>query len=203
MSHTRQIIQATYDRVAPIYNQDRFNLKTDNYLRQFWRLLPPQSLVLDLGCGDGLSAAVPLVEQGHQVIGWDFSATQLQLAKKNCSTGQFFQRDIATIKPHELSVAGAACLFTLFHISRTQHGQWLKTLASFLPVGGPLLITLGDCEFEGWHAFYGQKIWSSQFGPEKNRLLLEAAGFEILIDELSTSGAERHQIVLATKLPTV
>jgi hypothetical protein len=41
-------------------------------------------------------------------------------------------------------------------------------------------------------------FWS-HFGREKNREIIENAGFEILLDEIDTSNAEKHQVILATK----
>lgn len=200
MSQIKKEMQAAYNKVAPRYNADRANLKVGNLFSAFTKLLPPQSRVLDLGCGDGLSSAKPLLKLGHQVIGMDFSSTQVTLAKQNCSGGVFFQHDIALLKPEEFSVSGIVCLYALFHLPRTTHGSWLKTIASFLPPEAPLLITMGDKDFEGWHAFYGSRVWSSHYGPEKNLRLLESAGFGVLEAVLDHSGNERHQVVLAQKI---
>lgn len=199
MSQTKKEIRAAYDAVATAYNQDHTSLKAGNLFTEFAQLLPDHATVLDLGCGDGLSGAKRLSKLGHVVTGMDFSRTQIQLAQQNCPEAEFIIRDIATLKSKEFSVSGVICLYALFHIPRIEHGSWLKTVASFLKPGAPLLITLGDKDFEGWHAFYGKRVWSSHYGPEKNRQLLTAAGLSILHDVLDYSGGERHQVVLAQK----
>lgn len=200
MSHTKQAIKTAYDKVAAAYNLDRSALKAGNLLHEFAQLLPNHSLVLDLGCGDGLASVKPLQQLGHRVIGLDFSSTQINLAKKICPGAEFFERDIATLQPQEFMVDGVVCLYALFHLPRTTHGSLLKIISSFLAPDAPLLITLGDKDFEGWHAFYGTRMWSSHYGPTKNRQLLTAAGFEIVADVMDLSGNERHQVVLAKKL---
>jgi hypothetical protein len=59
---------------------------------------------------------------------------------------------------------------------------------------------MGDRDFEGIHDFYGVKMWSSHYAPAKNSQLVTQAGFEILLDEVDTSGREKHQIILAKKI---
>lgn len=199
MSQTKKEIKATYDKVAAAYNLDHVSLRAGNLFGDFAQALPDHATVLDLGCGDGVSSTQPLTKLGHIVIGMDFSATQIKLAKQHCPNATFIERDIATLKPKEFAVDGVICLYALFHLPRIEHGSWLKTVASFLEPGAPLLITLGDKDFEGWHAFYGRRVWSSHYGPEKNRQLLMQAGFEIIHDVLDYSGGERHQVVLAKK----
>jgi hypothetical protein len=43
-------------------------------------------------------------------------------------------------------------------------------------------------------------MYWSHYGPEKNRKIIEEAGFEIIFDKIDTSGGEKHQIILARKI---
>jgi SAM-dependent methyltransferase len=192
-------IKKTYNQLAHLYNQDRKSLGNSRYLSKFIQLLKPQSYVLDLGCGNGLPVAKTLLKKGHLVTGIDISQTQINLAKKNCLQGEFLLGDMAKLKNGQYSVDGVLSFYTIFHLPRTQHLAILQKINSFLPEGGPLLISMGDKDFEGMHDFYGSQIWSSHYGPAKNRQLVEQAGFEILLDEIDTSGREKHQIILAKK----
>lgn len=192
-------IRKVYNQVGETYHHDRLKLRTQRYVTKFLHMLSPQSYVLDLGCGAGIPVDDVLLQKGHLVTGLDISPQQVFLAKKNCPTGEFMVRDVLTLKPEEFAADGIVCLYTLFHLPRTQHGPWLKTIATYLKPGSPLLITMGEKDFEGWHDFYGHQMWSSQFGPDTNRQLLAEAGFEIEIDEIDRSNFEAHQIVLATK----
>jgi SAM-dependent methyltransferase len=49
--------------------------------RHLARLLPPQSLCLDVGCGDGQTAGLWLREQGHRYIGVDVSSEGVRRAQ--------------------------------------------------------------------------------------------------------------------------
>ncbi len=189
-----------YNRVAHLYQADREHLRSGPYLRQFMALLPPQSEVLDLGCGSGVPVAQALLKAGHLVTGLDNSATQISLARKHLPNGSFILRDVQTLQAQEFSVQGVVMLYTLFHIPRGQHQDLLSTIATFLPSHGSLLISFGDTDFEGFHDFYGATVWSSQFGPETNRRLLSLAGFKILNQSIDTSGRERHHMVVCEKI---
>lgn len=195
---TNQIRQA-YDQAVTAYNQDRVHLRTQKYVTQFINELPPQAEVLDLGCGAGTPVDDLILKKGHLVTGLDISAEQLKLARHNCPRAAYILRDLTTLHEHEFQVDGIVCMYTIFHLPRKMHGEWLKILASYLVEGGSLLISFGERDFEGWHDFFGQKIWSSQYSSVKNSELLTAAGFEIKRDEIDTSGREQHQIVLARK----
>lgn len=194
------LIKKGYNQIAHSYQNERGMLKSGKYLQKFLQLLKPQSYILDLGCGSGDPVDIELIKRGHLVIGLDISSVQVQLARKNCSTGSFTVKDIQTLQPKELKVDAVVSFYTFFHIPRGSHLQLLQTVNSFLPVGGLFLLTMGDTDFEGYHDLYGAKMWSSQYGPQKNAQLLQEAGFGILMDTIDTSGAEKHQILLAQKV---
>ncbi len=195
----KQIAQV-YDQKASEYNADRHGLADNKYVKRFEEMLKPRSLVLDLGCGDGSAVAAPLLKLNHLVIGLDISPVQIALARKNCPRGEFVCCEITTLKSSEYQVNGVTALYSIFHTPRDQHKELLQKIASFLPAGGVLLITMGDRDFEDWHDFYGAKVWSSHFGPRTNSRLVREAGFQVVLDELHTSNRETHQVILATKI---
>ncbi len=199
MSDFSSQIRQVYDQAAQVYGQDRQHLRTAKYVTKFLQLLKPRSTILDLGCGAGVPVDDLLLKKGHLVLGLDISPEQIRRARRFSPQAEYQVRDISTLKRNEYQMDGVVCLYTLFHLPRKIHGEWLKVIASYLPPGGPLLISCGEKNFEGWHDFYGFKMWSSQFAPPINRQLLAEAGFSIHLDEMDTSGRETHQIVLATK----
>lgn len=192
-------IRQVYNQTVTAYNVDRAKLRTQKYLTKFLDHLSPQSHILDLGCGSGTPIDDVILKKGHLLTGLDFAEQQLVQARKHCPTGQFILRDLTTLQPNEFTTDGIICLYTLFHLPRHTHAAWLKTIASYLATDAPLLISMGDKNFEGWHEFHGQQIWSSHFGPATNRQMLIEAGFELEIDEIDRSNFEAHQIVLAIK----
>lgn len=189
-----------YDKIAGDYLANRANLKSGKYVQQLLKYLTKNSRVLDLGCGAGVPIDDILLKAGHSVTGIDISSEQVKLARKKCPEGGYIVRDIRELREGEYKAEAVVSFYTLFHISRDKQAGILKIMASYLVSGGWLLITMGDREFEGEHVLHGVKMWSSQYGTAKNRQLVESSGYKILMDELDTSGGERHQIILAQKL---
>lgn len=200
MNQIKNVITSGYNKMANAYAQERDMLKSGKYVRSLLKLLKKQSYVLDLGCGSGVPVAQQLIDAGHLVIGLDISETQIKLARKNCPTGSFSVQDIETLKDSEYAVDAVVSLYTFFHTPRENHLTLLKKVNSFLSTGGYLLVTMGDCDFEGYHQLYGEQMWSSHFGPEKNSQMVTQAGFEIITDEIDHSGREKHQFILARKV---
>ena len=201
------LVRDGYDRMAKAYLAKRDNLKSGKYVQELLKYLTKNSTVLDLGCGAGVPIDDILLKSGHSVTGIDISGEQIKLARNNCRGGEFFVGNIENLREGEYSVDVIVSFYTLFHISRDKQAAILKIIASYLVSGGWLLITMGDREFEGEHMLHGVKMWSSQFGTVKNHKMVEECslpagrqGFKILMDELDTSGGERHQIILAKKL---
>lgn len=194
-----ELVKKGYNQIAHLYNKNRDSFHSDKYLYKFIDLLPKQAEVLDIGCGDGLPVDQILIKKGFLVHGIDISSVQIDLARKNCPTGNYQVKDMMDLESNEFQVGGVVSFYALFHIPRSEHLQMLKKINSFLPTGGFLLITMGDKDFEGEHDLYGAKMYSSHFGPTKNRQLIEQAGFEIMMDEIDHSARETHQILICKK----
>ena len=193
------LVRDGYDKVASIYLASRDRLKSGKYVQQLLKYLPKQATILDLGCGAGVPVDDILLKAGYLVTGIDISSQQIILARKNCPQGEYIVRDIAELKTREYQVQAVISFYTMFHLPRTQHAKLLQIIASYLPDGGMLLLTMGDREFEGEHMLYGEPMWSSQWGTAKNHKMVVEAGFGIIADEIDTSGGERHQVILAEK----
>lgn len=193
------IVKDGYDKMALTYLQNRDNLKSSKYVQLVLKYLPKKSIILDLGCGAGVPVDDIFIKAGHSVIGIDISKEQIKYARKYCKGGDFLVGDIMNLKENEYQVQSVVSFYTLFHIPRNEQLRILKIIASYLSVKGILLVTMGDREFEGPHILHGTPMWSSQFGTVKNRKLVEAVGFKIIMDEIDTSGGERHQVILAEK----
>ena len=194
------LIRDGYNKIALDYFKNRDRLRSGKYVNAFLKLLPKKSVVLDLGCGAGVPVDDILIKAGHEVIGIDVSKTQIDLARKKCPKGQYVVGDIANLEMNEYDVTGIVSFYTIFHLPRAEHRRLLIKLASYLPKGGLLLVTMGDREFEGEHQLHGATMWSSQYGTKTNRSLIEKAGFKVILDEIDNSGGERHQVILSQKV---
>jgi SAM-dependent methyltransferase len=72
--------------------------------------LPPDSPLLDLGCGTGRHAR-KLASHGHRVLGVDLSAESIRAAKQHEKRGLWFRRQDMRLP---LGVHGFAAVFNLF-----------------------------------------------------------------------------------------
>ncbi len=188
-----------YDAMATRYLADRDHLKSGKYVQKLLKVLPQNSLVLDLGCGAGVFVDDLLLKAGHEVWGIDQSVEQIKLARKYCPQGNYVVGDIMQLEPRQYQVDAVISIYTWFHLPRDKQQERLRIVASYLPKGGLLLITMGDREFEGKHNLHGAILWSSQYGTVKNSEMVSGAGFEVLFTEIDNSGGERHQWIMAKK----
>lgn len=192
------LVREGYDQVADLYLKARDQWQPIPHLARLLARLEAESWILDVGCGAGIPVDSYLTENGHQVIGVDVSPRQIELAARNVPGGRFETRDMQDLRAGEFQVDAVVSFYAIFHTPRESHGETIRTLASFLPQGGFVLVTMGASEWEGEEDFFGAPMWWSHYGPEKNRRLIEAAGFRIIHDEIE-SGDELHQVILAEK----
>lgn len=87
-----KINNAFYDELGTGWNEDFSHpialLRAENALRNPWlaKTIPPQSKVLDIGCGAGFLTNF-LARLGHTVYGVDLSSKSLDVARSQDSTG--------------------------------------------------------------------------------------------------------------------
>lgn len=189
-----------YDKVAENYSAGRDLFKNNKYLDLLSKYLKPEAKILDIGCGAGIPIDKYLIDKGYKVTGIDISPKQIELAKKNVSGAQFAVKDMEEISSKEFSLDAVVSFYAIFHIKREKHLELLKIISSFLPPGGMLLITMGSSDWEGMEQFHGTKMFWSHFGAKKNVELVKSAGFEIVKEEIDTSGGEKHLVILGKKI---
>lgn len=192
------IVKRGYEKVADDYASKRNQFESIKYLEMFIPLVEKGKTILDIGCGAGRPVDEFLVRHGYAVNGVDISERMIELAKQNVPQGFFEVKDMTKLKEGEYCVDGIVSFYAIFHTPRQQHQKLLSTFASFMPKGGALLITMGAEEWEGTeNDFHGSKMFWSHYGAEKNKEMLEKAGFEIVMSTIDTSGGEKHQVILA------
>lgn len=193
-------VLAAYESLGKKYLDYRQALKSDTYVKMFLRKLGKNSSVLDVGCGVGIPVDDVLTKAGHEVMGIDLSPSLIKLARKNVLGASYQVFDMRNLSFGEYEVYGLVCLYAIFHIPRSEHKKMIETFASFLPVGGWMLISMGDRAYEGEHEMYGLVSYSSQWGSVENRRIVESVGFRIDFEEFAMSSGERHQMILAQKI---
>lgn len=194
------LIKRGYNKAAADYLQHRDQFKNTKYLNQLASILQPGSKILDIGCGAGKPIDEYLVKKGFAVTGIDISERQIELAKKHVPQASFEVKNMSQLRSGEYHVDAVVSFYAIFHVPRETHATLFETIGSFLSKGGLLLVTMGSSEWEGSEEnFHGVKMYWSHYGSEKNKKIVQHAGFEILFDVLDTSGGEKHQIITAKK----
>jgi SAM-dependent methyltransferase len=195
-SSVTDLVRRGYEEVADDYAAQRDTTPNFPYLVRFVEALPPSAKVLDLGCGAG-SVSELLSARGLDVTGIDISERQIELARRRVPKATFLVADMQGLQDGHFSIEGIVSFYAIFHVRREAHSQLFRVLRSFLRPGGMLLVTMGEAAWEGIEDYLGAPMFWSHFGREENRAIIEAAGFEVILDEIDPSADERHQIVLA------
>jgi ubiquinone/menaquinone biosynthesis C-methylase UbiE len=100
-------MRAYFDRIAPELprwqRRNRYYYRDLERLHQF--LIPPQSRVLEIGCGLGdlLGAVQPEVG-----VGIDFSESMVQLARPNHPQLHFYNLDAETLHPQQFPLSSGS-----------------------------------------------------------------------------------------------
>jgi cyclopropane fatty-acyl-phospholipid synthase-like methyltransferase len=199
-SMSKDLVRKGYNKIARKYMEVRDQFTNDRYLMMLNNLLKPNSKILDLGCGAGKPVDKFFIYHGHNLIGIDISEKQIKLAKRNTPQASYAVKDISDLRKGEYQVDAVVSFYTILHLPRETHQELFDKINSFLPEGGLALVTMASSEWEGIEDFYGVDMYFSHYGTKKNRAIIETAGFEVLLDEIDTSGGERHQVILARKL---
>jgi cyclopropane fatty-acyl-phospholipid synthase-like methyltransferase len=100
-------------------------------------LLPPNSRILDAGCGPGINAK-RFVERNHKVTGIDFSIEMIRLAKENCPDGTFIAADLKSIRL-ETKYDAVCASFVIVHMTDTETDRFLVKLPHLLTGKKPKL----------------------------------------------------------------
>ena len=182
----KEIVQAGYDAMAEHYLDWGGRVEGDpraRFLEEFSRSLPEGARVLDLGCGAGVPSTQLLAER-FEVVGVDISQAQLRLAKKNVPQASFIQADLAELTFPDEEFAGITAFYSISHVPREEHAELFRRTAAWLEPGGLLLATLGAGGGDWTGEWLGVPMFFSSYDADTNRALLNAAGFELLHDEV-------------------
>jgi len=197
------IVESGYDAIADRYAEAiSAGRGPETYFRSFLArvlgLIAEGGTVLDLGCGAGLVTAD--LTTRARVVGVDFSAAQLELARRNAPAARFVRADMVDLAFAPASFDAVVAFWTLIHVPREVHTSLFARIHGWLKPGGVFAGTLGsgDNPADLVPDFYGASMYWSHFDAETNRTLLREAGFDLLqADEIEDEG-ETPLWVIAT-----
>ncbi len=180
MDVTRLVAEG-YDQVAEQYAA----LEEEEWPRLRWLRvlldgLPPSSLVLDLGCGNGLPAGLEIAGRGHGLLGVDVSARQIELARRNVPGAAFLQADMAELELAEGVFDAVVSFYAIGGVPRERHPELLRRIHGWLAPGGLLLLSEEDADQPGFVGdWLGVPMFFSSYDAGTLRRLVEEAGFVV------------------------
>jgi SAM-dependent methyltransferase len=202
-SDQKEIVRRGYDAVSERYRRDddappEYATWTSSLLAR----LPPQSCVLDLGCGCGVPMARALTDHGHDVTGVDISAVQIERARQLVPAARFIRADVATLTFAPGSFSAIVCLYTLIHLPVEEQHALLHDIGTWPRPDGLLLTTVGATAWTGEEADWlgsGKRMWWSHPDADTYRRWLAESGLTIVHDEFIPEGTSGHQLFLAQR----
>lgn len=193
------MVEDSYDKMGERYHRSRNNEKFKSELKKFADLLSDSGEVLDAGCGVGIPVSQFLVTNGFKVTGVDISKKLIDRAKQNVPKASFYQKNILTLDFPSNSFDGLICVYTLWHIPRSEHSSIIENFHRMLKQNGILVINIGVFESDGMSKFFGERMLWSNNSPEKTLAFVMDVGFEILFEGILNLGGEKQYWIFAKK----
>ena len=174
-----------YDAIGERFDEWRRQIVGDpreRWLEELTSRLFEGARVLELGCGSGLAET-----KRFRVTGVDVSATQIRRARVNVPEARFVHADFTSLELPSASFEAVASFYSFNHVPRELLPTIFERIHGWLRPAGFFLVSLGAEDLPEWTGdFLGAPMFFSGYPPERNRELLEEAGFERLLDEVVT-----------------
>lgn len=173
---------ATYNAIAPDYEQKSFQLDASIDLPEFTSHLEKGSRVLDAGCGYGRELK-HFIDSGFDTYGIDLSAEMLKLAKGRNPQAYLAKMPVDNLDFPDGQFDGVWCRGVLHHLPRPQITSALKEIGRVLKPNGILFIHCREGEGEvvlKEDLSSGLERIFTQVSEEELRTMVTNAGFEVI-----------------------
>jgi SAM-dependent methyltransferase len=202
----RELVRRGYDVISSSYRDDEgcANPTTDEdvdryvgWIEELAAMLAPGALVLDLGCGCGLPATRLLVERGFDVVGIDFSAVQVERARRLVPEATFIQADMAEWEAEPGCFDAIVSFYALIHVPLADQMALFPGIRRWLRSGGLFLAIVGSERWTGVEDYLGTPMFWDHADNATYVEWLERAGLRPQWNRFIPEGDAGHTLVLA------
>ena len=168
--------RSVYSAAAAAFDQSRArNLFEGEWLARFRALMPPRAPVLDLGCGAGEPIAGHLIRAGHPLVGMDFAAPMLAIARERLPAAEWLVGDMRALALGR-RFGGIVAWDSFFHLTADEQRAMFPRFAAHLAPGGALLFTSEPEAGEAMGAVAGAPVYHASLSPAEYAGLMQASG---------------------------
>ena len=192
-----------YDLIAEWYASERVDQTGVPEATALASSIPRESLVLDIGCGNGLPITRALLSSGHRVIGLDSSSAMLANFRHNCPE-TFAVRGIVQSCPFADCTFDAAVAWgVMFHLNPEDAIRAIANVSRIVKRGAPFLFTSGDADsFDGKEGkMNGVTFRYFSYSVHRYRRILGDHGFT-LVDVHVDSGNNTYYVAKKAEPPS-
>lgn len=186
----KRVIETGYDAMADRFAAWEREIEGSTRIERveaLLSLLPERPDILELGVGAGVQSSRLLAERGR-LTGVDISAEQLRRARERLPDANFVHADFTELELEPQSFDAVVAAYVLNHVPQDELGPLVQRITSWLRPGGHFLATFPTNDNPGWTGeWLGVEMFFAGFPPEENRRLVEAAGLDVLGDEIEVS----------------
>jgi SAM-dependent methyltransferase len=202
----RDLVRRGYDIISEAYRSDHGAAAPTSaehvsqyaaWVEELAGLLPDGARVLDLGCGAGLPATRELADRRLQVVGVDFSAVQLQRARRLVPAASLVQADMTELRLRPASLDAVVSFYALIHVPLADQQALLPRIQGWLRPGGYLLAIVGADRWTGTENYLGASMFWDHADAGTYLRWLESAGMAPIWHRYIPEGDSGHTLVLA------
>ena len=194
-------MSGVYERQAHWWDANRSALGVEKvWLDRFACHLPKGGRVLDLGCGTGEPVASYLLQSGFKVVGVDYSASMIDIAKRRFPNVQWIVAEMTNFTS-DAPFHGVIGWDSFFHLTQDKQRTLLSRLCEWMPREGVFMATVGPNEGEVLGTVGGEDVYHSSLSEAEYRRLLADGGFlDVTFVAEDPDCADRSILLASTKL---
>ena len=184
-----------YDLIAEWYASERVDQTGVPEATTLASSIPLGSLVLDVGCGNGIPITRALLSAGHRVVGLDSSGEMLAHFRRNCSESFAVRGTVQSCPFADCAFDAAVAWGVMFHLDPQDAVRAIASVSRIVKRGAPFLFTSGDVDDSGATEGKMNGVTFRYFSYSVNgyRRILDDHGFT-LVDVHEDSGHNTYYL---------